>query len=389
MTGATAAAIHAASASDVVAAVHDAAGRGGALRIVGAGTWLDAGRPVRAGAVPLDISALRGVTEYNPGDLTIAVRAGTTLAEVDAATAEHRQWCPLLPWGRDGGTIGATIATATAGPCAGALGLPRDLVLGAEFVDGRGSMVRAGGRVVKNVAGFDLVRLVTGAWGTLGVITHLNLRLRARPAVDETWSVAVERLDDTAVARIDALRLGPYLPLAAEFVNDALARHLGLGDTPQLLVRLGGNAHFVAAARAAVLALGSAAEHPGTAWASLRAAEPARASTWRESGAPSRWPLLARSVMRRGADGSRAVHAHLSLARGVLRVSTLLDTGDDPLRAGAAWRTSMRCVRERPAADDAGGDLTGAHRVAGADALARRVREAFDPNGVLNPGILA
>ena len=389
MSALAAAAIRASSAGDVVAAVHDAAARGGALRIVGAGTWLDAGRPVRADATPLNLSALRGVTEYNPGDLTLAVRAGTTLRELDAITAEHKQWCPLLPWGRDSGTIGATIATASAGPCAGALGLPRDLVLGAEFVDGRGALVQAGGRVVKNVAGFDLVRLVTGAWGTLGVITQLNLRLRARPAVDETWAVAVEQLDAAAIARIDAFRVGPYAPLAAELVNDTLAAHLGLGDTPQLLVRLGGNARLVAAARAVVLALGSAAEMAPTTWTALRGAEPARSSTWRESGAPSRWPLLAKSVMRHGSDLGRAVHAHLSLERGVLRVSTAIGDGDDPAQTGANWRTSMRCVRERPAVDVSDADFTGAFRVSGADALVRRVRDAFDPRGVLNPGILA
>ena len=80
---------------------------------------------------------------------------------------------------------------------------------------------------------------------------------------------------------------------------------------------------------------------------------------------------------------------HLSLERGVLRVSTAIGDGDDPAQTGAGWRTSMRCVRERPAVDVSDADFTGAFRVSGADALVRRVRDAFDPRGVLNPGILA
>src|SRR5919199_245968 len=85
---------------------------------------------------------------------------------------------------------GARWRTASYGPLATAFGTPRDAVLGAEFVTGTGAVVRGGGRVVKNVAGFDLVRLVIGAWGTLGVLTEITVRLRARPEIDETVAVA-------------------------------------------------------------------------------------------------------------------------------------------------------------------------------------------------------
>ena len=389
MTAIAAAPLRARSVDDVVGAVHDAVARHGALRIVGAGSWLDAGRVVHASATPLDLSSLQGITEYTPGDLTLSAGAGTTLAELDAATAAHKQWCPLLPWGRDSGTVGATIATATAGPCTGALGAPRDLVIGAEFVDGRGAVVRAGGRVGKNVAGFDLVRLVTGAWGTLGVITSVNLRLRARPAVDESWAVRLDRLDPATIDRVDAMRLGPLAPIAAELVNDALAAHLGLERAVHLLVRLGGNKAFVEAARAAVLALGDAGAQPASLWTALRAAEPGRCATWRESVPASRWPQLAVSVSKPGTDRGRGVYAHLSLARGVLRVSGALLDGDEPAYAAAAWRTTMRCLRERPATDVADADQTSAFPVAGAESLVRRLRDAFDPSRVLNPGILA
>lgn len=278
-------------ASEVAAAVRAAAESGTGLRVRGAGTWLDAGHPVRARTV-LDLSALTGVREYTPGDLTIAVGAGTTLAELDAATRAHGQWCPLLPWGDDRGTVGATVATATAGPCAASLGRPRDLVIGLECVDGLGRLIRAGGRVVKNVAGFDLVRAMTGQWGTLGIITAVNLRLRARPAVDLT--LAVRPHATGAPDAPDAMRAfvrGRYAPLAAAPLTPDLARRLGLGDDARWLVRLGGNAAFVGAARAELATLGGVVEVDGETWSRYRVetAPPARAAQWR-------WDALSRRL---------------------------------------------------------------------------------------------
>ncbi len=387
----SATALCATSTADVAEAVADAVRRTAPLRIVGARTWLDAGRPVRGDVTELDVSALRGVAAYTPGDLTCTVGAGMTLAELDAMTGEHGQWCPLLAWGSDAGTVGATLATATAGPCAAALGLPRDLALGLELVDGRGSVLRAGGVVVKNVAGFDLVRLNVGAWGSLGVITAASLRLRARPSVDVTFAFPVTD-DDASRARVEATRIGTLAPLALELVNATVAAALGLDAVPHALVRVGGNATFVRACESMLRAGGGVRALDATAWTTLRALEPARASTWRESVAPSRWPSLTTAILRAGTDDGRAVQAHLGVLRGVLRVSTALRDGDDAaaaLRVGAAWRSTLRAIRERPALDKAGDDATGAFRVNTTDALERRVRAAFDPAGVLNPGILA
>src|SRR5262249_8127601 len=119
--------------------VRDAHGRRAPLRIAGRETWSGAGTPASAtarSATTISLAKLSGVVAYVPSDLTLTVRAGTTLAELDAIAAEHRQWCPLLAWGDDNGTVGATFATATTGPCSPTLGRPRDLALGVEFVDG-------------------------------------------------------------------------------------------------------------------------------------------------------------------------------------------------------------------------------------------------------------
>ncbi|MEK7239852.1 MAG: FAD-binding protein [Gemmatimonadota bacterium] len=242
------------------------------LRIIGRGTWLDGGAPVRADAEPVHLDAFSGIIEYEPGDLTITVGAATTLAELDAVTAPHNQWCPLLPWGGDAGSVGATIATASAGPYSRALGSPRDLVLGLECVDGTGKVLRPGGKVVKNVAGFDLTRLMTGAWGTLGVLTRASLRLRARPAVDETWAVPLDADDASLPERIGAFSRGRTPPIACETLDAARAALLGLDVRPHLLVRLGGNAAFVAAACAAVATLGHAVIADERLWRALREA---------------------------------------------------------------------------------------------------------------------
>ncbi len=254
----------------------------GGLRIRGGGTWLEAGLPSRT-AHEVRLDAFAGVRAYVPADLTISVGAATTLAELNAATNAHGQWCPLLSWGDDRATVGAVIATATSGPAAAALGRPRDLVLGLECVDGLGRVIRAGGRVVKNVAGFDLTRLMTGAWGTLGVITEVHLRLRSRPAVDETWRVNLVRTDSSdAAGAFAAFLRGPYAPMASHREGD------------QWLVRIGGNAAFVAASRAALQLLGSCNSLPASEWERVRlnAAPSATALTWR-------WDALSRQLKER------------------------------------------------------------------------------------------
>ena len=164
---------------DIVEMVRDAATAGKQIRIAGRGTWLDAGHPVDASQT-IAVDQLCGVVEYTPGDLTMTVGAGTTLAEIDEALAAHQQWLPCDPAGGRNGSIGATVATCSYGPLAALFGTPRDQVLGMTVVTGTGDVLRTGGRVVKNVAGFDLTRLMIGAWGTLGIITQVTLRVRAR-----------------------------------------------------------------------------------------------------------------------------------------------------------------------------------------------------------------
>lgn len=383
MTISVAPATHSEAAQRLAAEVRDAAAHRVPLRIRGAGTWLDAGRPIEA-AAELSVSELNQVLEYVPGDLTITVGAGITLGELRRITAEAGQWLALDPFGTDAGTIGATVSTASAGPLAHQFGLPRDAVLGMGFVTGDGSAVRAGGRVVKNVAGFDLVRLLTGAWGTLGVITELTLRLRARPEVDVTYAVPV--LDSReAVAELRTwLAHLQFDVFAAELVSGDMVEHIGLGaDGAVLLVRVGGREAAVSAASAVLTAIGDVREVPSSVWNALRAAEPTGSVVLRMSQLPSQigdtW----------GAARTIAAHwpgtlAHSTVGRGVVRCILPRGGGNyDALRRALAACVGTRIFERLPA------------RLwptlapsAIANRLSRGVNRAYDPHRILNPGIL-
>jgi glycolate oxidase FAD binding subunit len=272
-TGSARVTLRPADAAELQAMIRDRQRGGAPLRLVGRGTWGSAMPTADENAEVVDLSLLSGIVEYVPGDLTLTARAGTTIAEIVAATMQHRQWCPLLPWGGNHGSLGATFATATHGPCSLALGLPRDMAIGMQFVDGTGALARGGGRVVKNVAGFDLTRLLVGSWGTLGAITEISVRLRARPAVDETWAVTLDPDDAAAPARLNALRRGALAPLACESLDARMAAALGMPG-PGVVVRLGGNSNFVAAARAAVRELGPSESRDPDIWTLYRALDP-------------------------------------------------------------------------------------------------------------------
>lgn len=221
------------------------------LRIVGARTWLQGGGPW-AEAAPLDVGHLQGVVEYVPGDLVITVRAGTSLADLDAITGEHGQMLAMAPYGAPASTVGAMVATASPAPLAFGDHTVRDLVLGLQVITGTGEVTRAGGRVVKNVAGFDLVRLHTGAYGTLGVITEVSLRLHARPAVDRYVAGTVPYADSGALADL--------LPrLLAQRASLPMLLVMAPDEEPLLLARLSGNAARASALYAQLCAFGTSA----------------------------------------------------------------------------------------------------------------------------------
>ena len=210
----------------------------------GAGTWLAAGNPVADVDVVLSVARMDRIVQYEPADLTLTVGAGVTLRELARATAREGQWLPLDPPGSDEGTLGAALATASAGGLSTAYGAPRDLCLGLRLVTGDGRALSLGGRVVKNVAGFDLVKLAVGSWGTLGVITRATVRLFPRPEV-EAWLIGRAASLEELVAAARRAVTGPVVPAAVELVERPSPSGGG-GREALLRVRLHGLAERVA-----------------------------------------------------------------------------------------------------------------------------------------------
>jgi glycolate oxidase FAD binding subunit len=376
------------SPADLVAAVRAAGEAGTPLRIQGRGHWLHGGVP-RAPATALSVAALDGVVEYVPGDLVATVQAGTTLATLDAATREAGQQLALAPYGTDDGSIGASVATASAAPLSLDGVAMRDLVLGLTLVTGTGDVVRVGGKVVKNVAGFDLVRLATGSWGTLGVITAVSLRLHARPAVDDLVEYLLEG------------PAGRWLPpLVALPVPVPLLVRQPPGEAPRLVARLAGSASRAAAVRAllegALRAGGGAVPpalplDPATWWPRLRTVpETACALRWRTA------PSHAAGLFEQAAAAFPDAVLLLDPARGSVRVTG--PAGSVGAMPRAPWGGTT--LAQQVAAFRAGlGEALGPHALAMAvdqGALPPRaptplelgVRRALDPLGLLNPPAL-
>lgn len=231
-------------ADDVAATLALCSAEGWTVEPAGAGTWLDHGRaPAAAPAIVLSTHNLADRIETEPADLVAGADAGVPLAELQRRLAADRQELQLDPPGHRDASLGAIVALASAGPLRAAAGTPRDHVLGVTVATGDGRLLRFGGRVVKNVAGYDMTRLITGSRGTLGVITSLWVRLRAVPAADRTLAVSASGAEPLA----DLLAgLGDIPVSSAELMAPATARALGAGTAWLLAVRLRGGVEEVA-----------------------------------------------------------------------------------------------------------------------------------------------
>ena len=332
-----------------------AADAGTPLAIAGGGTKEFLGRITQA--EPLDVSGHRGIVTYEPTELVLSARGGTPLAEVEAALEEQGQMLAFEPpaFGVEA-TIGGTIATGLSGPARPYAGAARDFVLGTRVLNGRGEALRFGGEVMKNVAGYDVSRLMTGAWGTLGVLLDVSLKVLPRPASVRT--LAFEMPATEAVRRCNAWAAKPF-PVTG-------ACHEG----GCLRVRLAGTGGGVAAAAAA---LGGDTVDDGDFWTALREQT---LPFFARSGAP-----LWRMSVPPGAEPQGPAG------------DTLVDWG-----GALRWvRTDAPAAEVRALAERAGGhatlfrggDRTGEvfHPLAPAvRRLHERIKAAFDPAGIFNSG---
>jgi glycolate oxidase FAD binding subunit len=165
--------------AEIQAAVREAVRAGETVTGRGFGTYSSG---VPAGARIVDTRGLDGIVEYDPADLTVTVEAGIRCDALDAALAEHGQWLPVDVLSPDRTTVGGMIAAGLTGPLRRSFGSLRDQLIGIEWVGGEGQLLRSGGRVVKNVAGYDLMKLHVGARGRLGVVTKATFKVWPCPA---------------------------------------------------------------------------------------------------------------------------------------------------------------------------------------------------------------
>jgi glycolate oxidase FAD binding subunit len=302
---------------------------------------------------PLEIADHAGVVEYDPGELVLTCRAATPLAELRALLAENGQHLPFDPpaFGRTA-TIGGAVACGLSGPARPWSGALRDYLLGARIVNGRGEILHFGGQVMKNVAGYDVSRLMAGARGTLGVLLDVSFKVLPRPAAERT--LRFDCPQDEAIRRMNAWA-GQPLPLSGAAWSDGV-----------LWLRLAGARSEVAGA--AQTLNGQAVEDDGS-WQALREHELAFFAgddpLWRLALPPAAAPLD-------------------------LAGPCLVDWGG----AQRWYRGNESAERIRAAVEAAGGHATlfrgppGIERFhplpAVAARLQERIRQAFDPHGILN-----
>lgn len=369
--------------SEVAEALRAAAAEGRTVRVCGGGTKLSWGRPPLSDAIPLPTRGLDDIVEHNAGDLTAVVQAGVRLADAQIAFAEAGQMLAVDPalGAGDGATIGGVVATADSGPLRHRYGGVRDQVIGIRAVLADGSVIRSGGKVIKNVAGYDLGKLFTGSFGTLGVVVEVSLRLQPLPGPVLT---VAGRTDNAQVLQEGAISLSGS---AISAISLDFRWERGEGS---LLARFGGeagrNQAQVAGQRMEAAGLdASLEENDESFWAHQRSAQrtPDGVVT-KVSGLPTD---LARVVRAADGIGASAVgRAGLGLAWLRLEPTAAADVAAciEDLRSGLAPRPVV--VLDGPA------DVRERIDVWGSQpepllALMRRVKDRFDPTGVCNRGI--
>ncbi len=399
-------------AADVEAAVRAAIANEQPLEIIGHGSKRLIGQPMATNAV-LDMSALNAVTSYEPNELIITVEAGAPLSDVLSLIDSKSQQFAFEPVDTSAllgtpplGTIGGTIGAGLAGPRRIKAGGVRDHLLGAHAVSGFGDSFKTGGRVVKNVTGYDLCKLLAGSWGTLAVMTEVTLKVMPRPESERT--LVLRGLDDLAANRAMTMALGSPFDVsgAAHLPASSLRTDVGgldqLGSAPReavTLLRLEGTAAS-AAHRAA--ALGKSLEAFGTAqmlqdaasaviWSSVRDVRP-----FAVAGALGAWPVW--RIVCPPASGGALGQA---LARDT-GGEVIYDWGGGLIWAALPPKPDAQAALVRQRVEAAGGHATllrasdeVRHQVdvfhpqaKGLAALGERVRLSFDPKTILNRGRL-
>ncbi|MBV9761662.1 MAG: FAD-binding oxidoreductase [Acidobacteriaceae bacterium] len=227
------------SAEELAETLREAASKSQTITALGANSKRLMAGPLLPSDVTISTSKLRRVLQYEPNDLTVSVEAGMPFAELQKLLAARGQMLALDPPHSADATVGGVIATNSSGPVRRAFGTARDLVIGMTFATLEGKLVKTGGMVVKNVAGLDMSKLMIGSFGTLAVLTSVNLRVHARPAETRAFFFCSSDLESALEKRAAVLR-GVLQPLAVDLLSPAAATRLGTRGF-MLAVRAGGS----------------------------------------------------------------------------------------------------------------------------------------------------
>ena len=387
-----------------------AAGTGMCVIPVGGGTKLHLGNRPAAPAIAIRTSRLRGIVEYEPDNMSVSVLAGTPLAEVQALLATHRQFIPIDPPNPERATIGGLISCNASGPLRCRYGTIRDILLGVKLVHADGICTKAGGKLVKNVTGYDMCKLYTGALGTLGILTEATFKLMPLPDAVATIVLGFDSIHD-AMEMAHALLREDLLPEALEVWNAAALARTGagpvrtpwvlmlrIGDVPPALEWQAGRAVDIAAAKSAPVLMRLETADSGEFW---RRAAQAREQEIPEPDALVKCPVLHRSMAETAhhmQDMARSLKAEIEIythaATFVLYGRLIWHEGipgADLLRARLTeLRSYCAALGGHMVAEKIQPEVKSGFDVWGYDAPAleimRRVKRQFDPKGILNSG---
>lgn len=336
----------------------------------------------------LDTGGLSGVELYEPGALTLVVKAGTPMAEVEALLATEGQRLPFEPMdhrallGTAGvPTMGGVVAANVSGPRRVQAGACRDYLLGVRFVDGNGVALKNGGRVMKNVTGYDLVKLMAGSYGTLGVLTELSFKVLPQP--EAAACVLIEGLsDDVAVQAMSAALGSPF------DVTGAAHAPVGVDGAPVTMIRVEGFEGSVAYRAEQLksllggfgdLSVETASERLAAGWKWIRDVEAfagQEGDVWRISVKPSDGPRVTAALDAKAVVydwGGGLVWVLMPTGRDIR--SALSDMGGHASLVRASSETKARVAMLQP-------------EPAPVAALSRGIRQKYDPRGILNAGLM-
>ena len=366
------------------------------LPVIPAGnmTWLDCGNLLRRADIVLSLRRMARIIDYSPPDLTITVEAGTMLGELNSAALGEGQWLPLDPPGHLDATVGAIVSCASSGPLRFGFGTPRDYVIGLRLAHVDGAISRSGGRVVKNVAGYDMNKLYVGSFGTLGVIAETTFKLRPRP--DTFTTLVTEGEDHARLGKLAEAMLGEGLEpassiLASELLSAPKSAHrfrhalfVRFIDSEASVRHQVERALELAGREATVLA----GPEQEKVWSGLVDLERFGSTIVRISSPVSKTRGLIEEIVASGSPR----YAEADIATGIIR-AVFRDDETEEIEA-ANWITELRSkaralggtlfieraaphVRERAGAWGEVGATSG---------LMAAIKAKFDPQGLLNPG---